>query len=1315
MRKIGNQLWKVLCVFITLAVCLQGLPPVQPAQAATCTVTNDDDSGEGTLRALLADTNCSTIDFGENYIVRLASEVEITREVTIDGANRTVSISGDSDNNGSNDVRLFSVASGATLTLRNLTLKRADGTDGGAIANRGTLVVVNSTFTSNTASGYGGAIYNIGTLTVTGSAFIANTAAQRGGAISNGGWDIYEHLYTGVTATITNSTFTENSANQGGAIHNLSNNLLLVNNTLVNNTAYELMSVAIDNDIGVTTLINNLFMNHFPPQQTCSYDDVLSSYGGSTNNLIDYTGFAGSCPAEQVAEETLLLSSLGNYGSSTQTFALLPGSVAIDHGSSADCPATDQRGLPRVGPCDVGAYEAQGFELEPLSGATPQTVFIGAALSPLAMAVNPVNSGDPVDGGKVTYTAPVPSSGATVRTIMDYAISEEYHQVTQTISGGVSSVPAQANMTLGPYDVVASTNGAADTAFSITQTCIPGPKLVTNANDSGPGSLRDAIDSSCTDEQTVITFDNDYTILLASPLELNREYTIDGAGHKVTISGNHVTRIFNIYYVDTLLQNLTVADGVNNLPYGNGGGIFFRGFDASTGAHHTLTLTNMTFSGNRGGDGGAIFTEDNTVVTNVTFVGNEATYGAAINVDNLNIEITITNSTFKDNIGAAAGIYYGGIQDGEMTLTINNSILANGAEGSSNCSMNLWIPVQGSHNLADDFTCNGIPWNIDIDESWYPYLPPEEQYPHTSLLGELGDNGGSTQTVSLLEGSPAIDAGDDSLCPAADQRGVNRPQGAACDIGAYELEEAVIPSDYVISGVVYDDLNANGSRDAGEVGIEQAPVILALNLDQIPFNYLTAWSTADGSFQFNLTPPAGGIPAGFSVSVYVEPVAGINITQLPAPFAALTGNLTGMDIGVHTIVLTPTPAGFPDGVQGVNYNQTIAVTGGDAPYYFTPSSWPLPAGLSYAFDEPLGTITLSGTPAETGEFLAHIDFTDANGAFAQVHEYFTIHPPMQFSPATLPDGSLGTAYNQAITVSGGVPPYAFVMGSEQWIPAGMTLDTSSGSIVISGTPSEAGQVLLDVYVSDQSGTTVEVQRAFWIKTDPSLSLTTSLNPSLEGQPVTFSLGSTATVADWPAPWGQVTFKADGMVIPGCDGLWLEFNPSTEEPAPNPVTCTTSTLAVGSHTVTAELTALYGPYTSGSATLQGGQTVNADVAVYQTVGFTAPVDLSGVLNTAKAGQMIPLKWRLLDAAGNPVTDLDPASVVLIVSAYACQAGIPTDAIETYTSGTTLLQNLGNGYYQLNWKTEKSYANTCKKIILKIGNWTGDGLTALFQFR
>ena len=57
------------------------------------------------------------------------------------------------------------------------------------------------------------------------------------------------------------------------------------------------------------------------------------------------------------------------------------------------------------------------------------------------------------------------------------------------------------------------------------------------------------------------------------------------------------------------------------------------------------------------------------------------------------------------------------------------------------------------------------------------------------LLGTLGNYGGFTQTIPLLAGSSAIDTGNDAICPATDQRGVARPQGAHCDIGAYELYE----------------------------------------------------------------------------------------------------------------------------------------------------------------------------------------------------------------------------------------------------------------------------------------------------------------------------------------------------------------------------------------------------------------------------------------------------------------------------------------------------------------------------------------------
>jgi hypothetical protein len=75
--------------------------------------------------------------------------------------------------------------------------------------------------------------------------------------------------------------------------------------------------------------------------------------------------------------------------------------------------------------------------------------------------------------------------------------------------------------------------------------------------------------------------------------------------------------------------------------------------------------------------------------------------------------------------------------------------------------------------------------NLDSDGSCF--LTATGDLPKRDpLLGALTDNGGPTDTQALLPGSPAIDAGSADGCPQHDQRGVARPQGAGCDIGAYE-------------------------------------------------------------------------------------------------------------------------------------------------------------------------------------------------------------------------------------------------------------------------------------------------------------------------------------------------------------------------------------------------------------------------------------------------------------------------------------------------------------------------------------------------
>ncbi len=101
------------------------------------------------------------------------------------------------------------------------------------------------------------------------------------------------------------------------------------------------------------------------------------------------------------------------------------------------------------------------------------------------------------------------------------------------------------------------------------------------------------------------------------------------------------------------------------------------------------------------------------------------------------------------------------------TLHLMNSILANSTSG-GDCA-NYDTIATNINNLIEDGTCNPA---VTGD----PMLEP------------LADNGGPTQTMAIPTNSPAFDTGNNAACENNDQRGISRPQGPHCDIGAFERE-----------------------------------------------------------------------------------------------------------------------------------------------------------------------------------------------------------------------------------------------------------------------------------------------------------------------------------------------------------------------------------------------------------------------------------------------------------------------------------------------------------------------------------------------
>ncbi|MEA5468828.1 CHAT domain-containing protein [Spirulina sp. 06S082] len=399
-----------------------------------------------------------TINLLPNTIFTLSAPLQdifgTSGTVTINGFNSTIDAQGAS--------RIVTVRPDAILTLNDVTIRNGSvplgvgvADDGGAILVRqGTLNINNSTLENNTAADKGGAVFVIegqlnisnstisgnsavngggifndrGTLTISNSTISGNSTMMNGGGVYNGG--VTGGISQTSTTTISNSTISGNSSGgKGGGIFNYSSSSYTGILNVYNSTIYG--NISPNNGVGIfnekilgtgnaianirnTIIAGNISINQPNERDVKSENSSFNDLGNNLIGVVDGAiGFGTSGTLSGTSTNPLdpVLSPLGNYTGDTQTHIPLPGSPAINTGSTTGTPSTDQRGLSRGTLVDIGSVEVTA-DLQITQSVSTDTPILN---QDIGVVLTVQNLGlDPVGGVLVSSIIP---SGITLNSI----------------------------------------------------------------------------------------------------------------------------------------------------------------------------------------------------------------------------------------------------------------------------------------------------------------------------------------------------------------------------------------------------------------------------------------------------------------------------------------------------------------------------------------------------------------------------------------------------------------------------------------------------------------------------------------------------------------------------------------------------------------------------------------------------------------------------------------------------------------------------------------------------------------------------------
>lgn len=949
------------------------------------------------------------------------SQLSLTRNVKVTGLGADqLMISGN------NSSRVLEVDPSVTVTLSGLTIANGGGRDeGGGIENSGTLTVINCTLSHNSA-GEGGGIENSGKLTVTGCTLSDNSGELDGGGIAN---------FSGSGMTVSDCIFSGNSTGEdgdgGGGIFSTFGSVVVSNSTFSDNlnTGDDALGGGICNE-GTLTLTNCTFSGN---RDTAFAGGGIANFGQMTvtncalrNNSAPFGGGISNSRQMTVSNCTLWNNSASNWGGGIYNDGTLALTDSTLSGNSASVTGEGGGGgifnatselrpvVLRVantliagnttagsGPDINGAVTSLGYNL--IGNPSGASGLIGTDL----LGVNPQLGPLQDNGGPVPTMALLPDSPA-IDAGSDALAVDASGQAVPTDQRGFARI-ANDTVDIGAFEVQ---------MYQVYSTA-----------DSGGGSLRNALTNANRAGGSVIFFTTGGTINLASALpDISRSVQILGPGaDDLTIQRSYApsTPAFRIFTVDSptgATPDVTVT--VSGLSIANGQAEFGGGIYANVGS--VLTLTNCSVSDNSASVGGGIFGNVATLtVTACTLSGNAAAAGGigfGGGIDSFFGRTTVIDSTVANNSADSGG----GIANADGVMTVTNCTLTgNSAPGPFFGGGGLYTDNQtaGSLSLANTIIAGNtsatqgpdvsgpvtsLGYNLIGDQSGGSGFVASDLLGVKPLLAPLGNYGGPTQTMALLPGSPAINAGSNALAVdasgsplATDQRGLNRYAQGTVDIGAFESRGFLLGvaggnnQQTLVNNTFASPLSVIVSSPFGEP--VQGGVVTATAPGTGPSANFPRGNTAavTAAGQAVVAVSANGSPGTYGVTVSARGAA-------PATFNLM--NLAMITLG---------PGSLPHATAGVAYSQTLTAGGGaGGPYTFAVTAGVLPTGL---FLSPGGV--LSGTSTKAATYSFTVTARDHSGFMGSHPFQVTVDPgaATHFAITGPSSISAGTAFSISVT------------------------------------------------------------------------------------------------------------------------------------------------------------------------------------------------------------------------------------------------------------------------------------------------------------